>query len=92
MYHIANGTAVLEYLITLYFKPDIKAFPHVSTIGKLYPLSELQALNPAAGIVMVVVGQALRSAAMIHASTNFSHSVAFRKAEAHRLVTDCVYA
>ncbi|KII95073.1 hypothetical protein PLICRDRAFT_25696 [Plicaturopsis crispa FD-325 SS-3] len=76
MYHIANGTAVLEYLITLYFKPDIKAFPHVSTIG----------------IVMVVVGQALRSAAMIHASTNFSHSVAFRKAEAHRLVTDGVYA
>ena len=40
---------------------------------------------------MVLVGQALRSAAMIHASTNFSHTVAFQKRDAHRLVTDGVY-
>lgn len=41
---------------------------------------------------MTLVGQALRSTAMIHASTNFSHSVAFRKLETHQLVTDGVYA
>lgn len=41
---------------------------------------------------MVVLGQAVRSAAMIHASTNFSHSVAFRKLQGHRLVTDGIYA
>jgi len=29
---------------------------------------------------------------MIQASNNFSHSVAFRKLETHRLVTDGVYA
>ena len=40
---------------------------------------------------MVLVGQALRSAAMIHASTNFSHTVAFQKRDTHRLVTDGVY-
>ena len=40
---------------------------------------------------MVLVGQALRSAAMIHASTNFSHTVALQKRDAHRLVTDGVY-
>lgn len=40
---------------------------------------------------MVLVGQALRSTAMIHASTNFSHSVALHKRDAHRLVTDGVY-
>ena len=40
---------------------------------------------------MVLVGQALRSAAMIHASTNFSHTVALHKRDAHRLVTDGVY-
>ena len=40
---------------------------------------------------MVLVGQALRSAAMIHASTNFSHTVAFQKRDAHRLVTEGVY-
>lgn len=44
------------------------------------------------GITLVVAGQFLRSTAMIHASTNFSHSVAFRKRESHRLVTDGVYA
>ena len=41
---------------------------------------------------MVVFGQALRSIAMIHASTNFSHSLAFRKLARHQLVTDGIYA
>jgi len=76
MYHIANGTALLEYLLTLYFKPSWKSYAHVSAIG----------------VVMVVLGQALRSIAMIHASTNFSHSVAFSKRDTHQLVTDGVYA
>ena len=40
----------------------------------------------------VVVGQVLRSTAMMHASTNFSHMVASRKRDEHRLVTDGVYA
>ncbi|KAJ6628730.1 Isoprenylcysteine carboxyl methyltransferase family-domain-containing protein [Mycena sp. CBHHK59/15] len=74
-YHIAHGTALFEYLATLYFKPSWKAYPFVSLFG----------------IVMVVLGQWLRSAAMIHAATNFSHSVAFQKRESHRLVTDGVY-
>jgi protein-S-isoprenylcysteine O-methyltransferase len=75
MYHVANGTALLEYLLTLYFKPTSRSYPYVSQLG----------------IILVVAGQFLRSAAMIHASTNFSHSVAFRKRESHRLVTDGVY-
>jgi len=40
---------------------------------------------------MVIAGQALRSAAMIHASTNFSHSVAFHKRDTHQLVTNGIY-
>jgi len=76
LYHVANGIAVVEYLVTLYFKPSLKLQPYVSTVG----------------IVLVIVGQTLRSSAMIHASNNFSHSVAFRKLETHRLVTDGVYA
>ena len=40
---------------------------------------------------MVLAGQALRSTAMIHASTNFSHTVAFQKRDTHRLVTDGIY-
>ncbi|THV08453.1 ICMT-domain-containing protein [Dendrothele bispora CBS 962.96] len=76
MYHIANGSAVIEYLITLYFKPGFKSHTWISFVG----------------IIMVVFGQALRSIAMIHASTNFSHTVAYQKRETHRLVTDGVYA
>ncbi|KAG1752685.1 Isoprenylcysteine carboxyl methyltransferase family-domain-containing protein [Suillus paluster] len=76
MYHVANGTALVEYLITLYFKPSLKAHPYISTIG----------------IIMTVVGQTLRAAAMIQASTNFSHIVAFRKLPSHQLVTHGVYS
>ncbi|TFK55981.1 ICMT-domain-containing protein [Heliocybe sulcata] len=75
MYHVANGTAVVEYLVTLYFKPSLKNYPMISAFG----------------IILVLIGQALRSTAMIHASTNFSHAVAFRKLESHQLVTDGIY-
>ncbi|KAF8238786.1 ICMT-domain-containing protein [Tricholoma matsutake] len=76
MYHIAHCTALIEYLLTLFFKPTLKSYPYVSLLG----------------IFLVIGGQLLRSTAMIHASTNFSHSVAFRKRETHQLVTTGVYA
>ena len=41
---------------------------------------------------MTLSGQALRSIAMIHASTNFAHQVAFDKRSNHQLVTSGVYA
>ncbi|KAJ7764983.1 Isoprenylcysteine carboxyl methyltransferase family-domain-containing protein [Mycena maculata] len=75
-YHIAHGTAVAEYLLTLYFYPSLKSHPYIALFG----------------IFLVVLGQALRSAAMIQAATNFSHAVAFRKRDSHVLVTDGVYA
>ncbi|KAI0796731.1 ICMT-domain-containing protein [Abortiporus biennis] len=76
MYHVAHISALAEYLLTLYFKPSIKSHSYISIIG----------------IVLAISGQALRSAAMIHASTSFSHTVAFRKLNTHTLVTDGVYA
>ncbi|KAE9397116.1 ICMT-domain-containing protein [Gymnopus androsaceus JB14] len=76
MYHIANGSAILEYIVTLYFMPSLKTRFWVSIVG----------------MIMVLVGQFMRSAAMIHASTNFSHSLAFKKLDSHRLVTDGIYA
>ncbi|KAI0723237.1 protein-s-isoprenylcysteine O-methyltransferase [Earliella scabrosa] len=74
-YHIAHATALTEYLLTLYFKPEYKRHPYVSIIG----------------VILVIVGQALRSTAMIHAASNFSHVMAFRKQEGHVLVTDGIY-
>ncbi|KAF7355412.1 Protein-S-isoprenylcysteine O-methyltransferase [Mycena sanguinolenta] len=76
MYHIAHGTAVAEYVLTLYFRPAWKVHPYISLFG----------------VTLVLLGQTLRSGAMIHASTNFSHAVAFRKRPSHVLVTDGIYA
>lgn len=44
-----------------------------------------------AGMAITVLGQVLRSTAMIHAATNFSHIVAFRKRQDHQLVTSGIY-
>ncbi|CCM03156.1 uncharacterized protein FIBRA_05278 [Fibroporia radiculosa] len=74
-YHIAHGVALLEYLITLYFKPAFKNYPRVSY----------------AGMLLVLIGQILRSTAMIHAASNFSHAIALRKLDSHVLVTGGVY-
>ncbi|KAI0036790.1 ICMT-domain-containing protein [Vararia minispora EC-137] len=75
MYHFAHSLAVFEYLVTLYLKPSWKAHPCVTTIG----------------IFVVIVGQALRSLSMIHAATNFSHMIAYKKLTNHQLVTDGIY-
>ncbi|KAH7914220.1 Isoprenylcysteine carboxyl methyltransferase family-domain-containing protein [Hygrophoropsis aurantiaca] len=85
MYHVANTVAVSEYVFMLYIKPSSKSYPYVSTVGQSFTPN----IN---SIVVVLVGQALRSIAMIHASSNFSHAVAFRKRDAHKLVTDGIYS
>ncbi|KAK7695920.1 hypothetical protein QCA50_000559 [Cerrena zonata] len=76
MYHLAHTSALLEYLITLYFKPSLKSFPYVSAVG----------------LIILILGQIIRSTAMIHAATSFSHQVAFKKLESHTLVTSGIYA
>jgi len=76
LYHATTLAALTEYLITLYFKPSWKQIPYVSIVG----------------ISVVVIGQVLRTTAMIHASTNFNHTVQFYKADTHKLVTDGIYA
>ncbi|KIP12902.1 hypothetical protein PHLGIDRAFT_60971 [Phlebiopsis gigantea 11061_1 CR5-6] len=75
-YHVAHGVALTEYLITVWFKPEAKTFPYITQ----------------AGIILVTLGQALRSIAMIHAATNFSHAVAKQRRSSHQLVTDGIYA
>jgi protein-S-isoprenylcysteine O-methyltransferase len=44
-----------------------------------------------AGVSLLILGQILRSTAMIHAASNFSHSVALYKMEHHVLVTGGIY-
>ncbi|KAI9512228.1 Isoprenylcysteine carboxyl methyltransferase family-domain-containing protein [Russula earlei] len=90
MYHIANGLALAEYLVVIYFRPSLKSFPYVSSIGKSLCFGGHRVL--CTPVWLVLLGQFLRSAAMIKAGSNFSHAVAFRRQVDHRLVTDGVYA
>ncbi|KAJ3275741.1 hypothetical protein HDV01_007208 [Terramyces sp. JEL0728] len=43
------------------------------------------------GIVAVILAQALRSSAMVHARSNFTHQIEFEKKDTHLLVTDGIY-
>ncbi|KAG8781811.1 hypothetical protein FRC15_008065, partial [Serendipita sp. 397] len=43
-------------------------------------------------ILVTIFGQVIRSIAMIHASTNFSHMVAYQHREGHRLVKGGIYS
>lgn len=58
----------------------------------LVPSWKAQRVWHALGLVCMVLGQAMRSLAMVHASTNFSHALAREKRNDHVLVTTGVYA
>ncbi|KAF2187247.1 ICMT-domain-containing protein [Zopfia rhizophila CBS 207.26] len=78
-YRQAHTVALVETIITSYFFPNWQA-----------------RVNPPAviflGLKMIIVGQAVRSLAMIQAGTNFNHQVQSRKNEGHELVTTGLYS
>ncbi|KAF5018504.1 hypothetical protein F66182_9509 [Fusarium sp. NRRL 66182] len=45
-----------------------------------------------AGLVMVIAGQYVRSAAMLHAGASFNHHVQTRKKDSHELITTGIYS
>lgn len=71
---------MLECFITNFIYPDRKWAP-----------SYLVNLLVPPGLGMVVVGQVVRSLAMVQAGTNFNHIVQHRKANEHQLVTTGIY-
>ncbi|CED85456.1 ste14p [Phaffia rhodozyma] len=75
-YNVASSLVIVEYVVESYF------FPSLKTVGWWTYL----------GLSIVVVGQSLRSLAMIQASVSFSHHVAFRKKDDHVLVKTGLYA
>ncbi|SPO23051.1 related to STE14 - farnesyl cysteine carboxyl-methyltransferase [Ustilago trichophora] len=74
-YHIAHLLSLLEFALTAHFYPHLKAISLYTYIG----------------LALILFGQTLRSLAMIHASNNFSHLLAFQKRSDHHLVTTGVY-
>jgi protein-S-isoprenylcysteine O-methyltransferase len=78
-YRQAHTMAFVETCVTSYF------FPHWQ--ARIHP-----PLVIALGLLMVVVGQVVRSTAMAQAGTNFNHTVQSRKNHGHELVTSGLYA
>jgi protein-S-isoprenylcysteine O-methyltransferase len=78
-YRQAHTIAFLEALITSYFFPEWQTRINSPSIIAL-------------GMVMIVVGQVVRTMAMAQAGTNFNHQVQSRKNEGHELVSTGLYA
>jgi hypothetical protein len=68
--------------------------PKTKQTHKLTAPPKLSLFSPKTGLPLIILGQSLRSLAMIHAASSFSHVVARgpRKERGHVLVTTGVYA
>lgn len=78
-YRVAHTLAFTETVVTSYFFPAWQLKVHSS-------------MAILVGIVMVLVGQVVRSTAMAQAGTNFNHQVQSKKNDGHELVTRGLYA
>jgi protein-S-isoprenylcysteine O-methyltransferase len=78
-YRQAHTMAFIETCVTSYFFPRWQARVHPPLVITL-------------GLLMVVVGQVVRSTAMAQAGTNFNHTVQSRRNHGHELVTTGLYA
>ena len=78
-YNIAHSVAFLESFVTSLFYPRWQA-----RTSNGYTI--------ALGLVMMVIGQTTRSAAMARAGHNFNHTVQTKMKEGHILVTTGIYA
>ncbi|KAF1983049.1 isoprenylcysteine carboxyl methyltransferase [Aulographum hederae CBS 113979] len=78
-YEIAHGTAMIETVITSLFFPEWQSWSSGSKIQLI-------------GVGMMVVGQIIRTTAMMHAGPNFHHKVQIRKRKGHNLVQHGIYS
>ncbi|EME44981.1 hypothetical protein DOTSEDRAFT_70884 [Dothistroma septosporum NZE10] len=77
-YNIAHSCAAMEIIVS-------HSFPTYQEYG-------VYAITILAGVVLVAVGQVVRTIAMCQAGTNFNHIVQGKKKDDHVLVTDGIYA
>lgn len=84
-YHAAHLGGIVEFLLEASFFPNIKLASRSSSPAYL-------ALSLYSGLLLLLLGQLLRSHSMISAAGNFSHQVAHKKRDDHVLVKSGVYA
>lgn len=75
-YTVAALSSWIEFTLENFFWPELKQMTWLSV----------------AGLLMVVLGECLRKAAMFTAGSNFNHVVQNEKSDSHTLVTSGVYA
>jgi len=75
-FNIALAASFVEYLLESKFFPSLKGNTLFIIIG----------------FIALVLGQALRTTAMITAGRNFNHIIQSEKADDHKLVTDGIYS
>ena len=66
----------MEYLLEYMLYPDMKAFSLFSVFG----------------LTLIIGGELIRKAAMITAGLNYTHEIARRKTDSHKLVTTGLYS
>lgn len=76
-YLIAHSIAIFESIIEIYFYPNFKSS---------YLLIRIL------GVLIVILGQILRSMAMINCGESFSHIISTEKKSNHKLITSGIYS
>ncbi|KAJ5671448.1 Isoprenylcysteine carboxyl methyltransferase [Penicillium longicatenatum] len=89
-YNVAHGSAIVECIVSHVF------WPGQSTLGKLFHAKEPVSgtsipLLLVVGLLLMAVGQLIRSFAMAQAASNFNHHVQSEHREGHMLVTHGLY-
>ncbi|RFU75165.1 s-isoprenylcysteine O-methyltransferase [Trichoderma arundinaceum] len=79
-YAVAHSAAFLECIVVTGLFPNRSWAPFGSGRVLLF-----------IGLFLVLVGQAVRSLAMLHAGASFNHHIQTRKAQSHLLVTTGIY-
>ncbi|KIW02043.1 uncharacterized protein PV09_06545 [Verruconis gallopava] len=82
-YMLAHTSAMIETIITSIYFPEWQQKCSLTWQG--FPLGTW------AGLMLVFVGQTVRSMAIAKAGTNFNHQVQHKKRDTHELVTDGIY-
>lgn len=83
-YNAAHGSALAECFVTNLFWPRSSSSSWIGLGG----VSLLVVL----GLALTVLGQVVRSLAMVHAGANFNHHVQSQRKDGHVLVTEGVYS
>ncbi|KAF3392465.1 Protein-S-isoprenylcysteine O-methyltransferase [Penicillium rolfsii] len=89
-YNVAHGSALMECIVTHFF------WPEPSRVGRLLSFTEpvfgtSVSFLLVVGLVLTIVGQVVRTMAMVQAASNFNHHLQSQHQEGHVLVSTGVY-